>query len=242
MVTGSLKFFCIALFNPFVRISSRIRWRFGRPCRCPFSVFRPFSAVLEPGMVIVTRKEYELTNLFIHGFWTHAGLVVGNGILIEAVGKGIRRTAIEEFFSKVDDFAVYRPGIADREIIRKACDYAEKAVGLNYNYTFRLTNRSFYCSELIYRAFEEGIRHAGETFDYLKAGQLYRDGKMIITPEWLVSTPLQWERVASSRQDMPGLGHTSPENVPLPGRAGKFLHPVPCLFHAPGDHSLCTVC
>jgi hypothetical protein len=197
MVTGKIKFFCILLFYPIIRFSNRIRWRFGRAYRCSFDSIRPYIGLLSPGVVILTRRDYELSNLFIHGYWTHAGLVVADKVLVEAVGIGIRKTTLEKFFHKVDDFAVFRPGMGDPAVIRKACDYAETTIGLTYNFSFRLKKRSFYCSELIYRAYEAGLSSGSGPIDYTEIGKPYWEGKMIITPEWLVSSPLSWEKIAS---------------------------------------------
>lgn len=241
MVTGKIKFFCIQLFYPVIRLSNRVRWRFGRAYRCSYSSIEPHVKHIAPGMVIVTRRDYELTNLFIYSYWTHAGLVVSDNVLVEAVGKGIRKTTIEKFFEKVDDFAVYSPGVGDPAIIRKACEYAEKSVGLTYNFSFRLKKRSYYCSELIYRAFEAGFCKCSGTFEYTEFGRPYWEGKMIITPEWLVASPLSWEKIASN-----GAEHaadsisTGTDHMPLPRRAPDLLHKESGLFHVPGDKALCT--
>ena len=196
MTTSNLKFFGILFFNPFVRSANLVSWRFGRPYGCSFDSIRPYIETLRPGMVIVTRTNFLFGNLFIHGYWTHAGLVMPGNKLIEAVGGGVRETTLEQFFLQADDFAVYDPVVADHEIARHACEFAKQAIGLKYNFSFRRKLRKYYCSELIYLSFETGLRKCRGTMDYTEFAKPYWERRFIITPDWLVASPLQWKKIS----------------------------------------------
>lgn len=237
MTTSKFKFFCILICNPLVRIASRISFRNGRPYRCSFDSLKHLLGDLKPGMVILTRTDYNFGNLFIHGYWTHSGLMISRDEMIEAVGRGVRKTTLENFFAKVDDFAVFNPLSADKEVTRTACEFAERAVGMQYNYTFRRKRRSFYCSELIYLSFEKGLRKCRGTLEYTEFGRPYWEKRMIITPDWLVTSPLNWARTSAALVPS-GTDPGPAEDMPLAGRARKLFYMKPALFHRPGYGSL----
>jgi hypothetical protein len=167
MITSDLKFFGIRFFHPFVRVASRISWRFGRPYRCTFGNLEPYIPELKPGMVIVTRTNHLFSNVWIHGYWTHAGLVLPGNSLIEAVGGGVRESTLQKFFQGTDDFAIYEPTAASGTVAITACEFARKAVGLKYNFSFRRKPNRYYCSELIYLSFEEGMRKSRHTREFI---------------------------------------------------------------------------
>ena len=237
MITSDLKFFGIRFFLPVVRVASRISWRFGRPYRCNFRDLEPYIPELKPGMVIVTRTNHLFSNLWIHGYWTHAGLVLPGNNLIEAVGGGVRESTLQKFFQKTDDFAIYEPTAACGSVAMAACEFAKKAVGLKYNFSFRRKPNRYYCSELIYLSFEEGVRTSHNTREYTAFGSPYWNRRFIITPDWLISSPLRWKRISipcSAAQKRPH----APEHVPLSGRTGKPVDSKPGLFQHPGYRPL----
>jgi hypothetical protein len=134
---------------PVSKVINRINWRFGRPFRCEFREIRPVKENLQPGMVILTHKNYEFSTLFIPGYWTHSALVVSPGLIVEATGKGVRKNTLESFFSTVDDFIILKPRFCCRDVMKKAGEQATNLVGYPFSFDFRNSGEMFYCSGLI---------------------------------------------------------------------------------------------
>jgi hypothetical protein len=57
----------ILLLYPFIRLANRINWRFGRSYKCERVNVDGIRPLLTPGMLVLTHKDYEFTNLFING-------------------------------------------------------------------------------------------------------------------------------------------------------------------------------
>ena len=106
------------------------------------------------------------------GDWTHVALCTKQGPppeFVEAVGmtgsassRGVvRHSDFLQFISDTDlaigdkpKFAIVRP-TGDPDQIAAAVRYAEEQIGKPYDFAFSDKNDSFYCSELVYRAFNE---------------------------------------------------------------------------------------
>jgi len=138
---------------PFIRLAGRISWRMGRPFRGRFVRIERIMKNIEPGMVILTHKDFEFTNFLIRGYWTHAALVISGTEIVEAVGEGVTRKSLEEFFSTVDDFILLKPKFCSDSAMSKAVEFAGKAIGCAYNYYFIPRERSFFCTELVLNAY-----------------------------------------------------------------------------------------
>ena len=92
-----------------------------------------------------------------HNF-SHVGLVhvTDSGIfVIEAITKGVVYTPIETFVEKNTSANIYLARLKDkyRKYIPQAICTAYSHVGKAYDFSFDLTNDTYYCSELIYLAF-----------------------------------------------------------------------------------------
>ncbi len=108
---------------------------------------------LQPGDVMVTRKEHSLTNYFLPGYWPHAALYIGDGRVIEALADGVHERSIESPFS-VDAIATIRPHLP-RELIEQALQRARTHVGKPYDFDFDFTRSDrMVCTEVVYRSFE----------------------------------------------------------------------------------------
>lgn len=116
-------------------------------------------AKLEPGDALLSTKRFELTNVFIEGFWSHQAMYVGSvganaekGDVIEAVGTGVRRVWLKDFMLAKDYVAGYDPTFASPKEKIAAALWAASKVGLPYDFLFEygLTakNAAFYCAEL----------------------------------------------------------------------------------------------
>ncbi len=132
-------------------------------------------ALLEPGDVIVTRRERAVTNHFLPGYGPHAALYVGLetdrkrlGIeidddrrrrwsgdrrVLEALKDGVHFRPLESTLA-VDAAAVIRPRLAEREIAEALARAAlHEGKGYNFDFDFFRSDR-LVCTEVVYRAFD----------------------------------------------------------------------------------------
>ena len=98
----------------------------------------------------------EIKNLFI-GYdnlhFNHVGIYIGDGEIVEAAFKGVRKTELFSFLEKAADRVLV--GRIDNEIIAEqsaaiSLDY----IGYPYNFTYIDREDAFYCSQLIHHVYE----------------------------------------------------------------------------------------
>ena len=178
-IPGKIFIFTVIFIQPVIRLSNRINWRFGRAYRCSHLDTGHFLPALTPGMIILSHKDYEFTNFFISGYWTHSAIVTEDIHVIEAVGKGVIRTRLKDFISTVDDFIVLRPVSYETQDMRKAGEHVIKYLGYPYNFYFVPSKKYVYCSELIFRAYietsspDENIRFKSDSYHKFSKGKLF---------------------------------------------------------------------
>lgn len=92
--------------------------------------------------------------------YTHMGLVEVAGdtvwVLHAAPGKGVCKELLEEFCLDGKDSIVvghYRVLDIPDQSVNDALAFANKQLGLPYNYSYILADEGFYCSELVYQAY-----------------------------------------------------------------------------------------
>jgi len=107
-----------------------------------------------PGDGIITFSEGELTNYFIDGEYKHCAMYLGQGQVIEAVGKGVVITDLEDFCASKDKICVVRPKFCTFDERLRAVKYALTQVGTAYDYEFNPNVDSFYCAELYTQALQ----------------------------------------------------------------------------------------
>jgi len=150
----------------------RNRWRAGRVTP---ALQTQLAALLEPGDVVVTRREQAFSNLFLPGYWPHAALYIGSAAdraalgvgvdpdrarrwsaevrFLEALKDGVRFRPVEETLS-VDAVAVLRPRLDPThkaEAIARAVSHEGKLY--NFDFDFFRSDRVV-CTEVIYRGFD----------------------------------------------------------------------------------------
>jgi uncharacterized protein YycO len=140
-------------FKPIIRLAGKINWRIGRPYKVRKDKLQEMKMKIKPGMVVLTHKEYELTNLFIPGYWTHSAMIVSKDEIVEAAGQGVMKKKLDDFFQSIDDFLLLEPCFCDRSAMQKASKFANQVIGYSYNYFFMPRDRSFFCTELIFNAY-----------------------------------------------------------------------------------------
>ena len=157
--------------------------RLGHKPGLPAAVAAEFRSLLLPGDVLVTRKEYALTNYFLPGYWPHAALYLGTaeqlnglgiseepvvrargsqlaalsqnatGVVLESLKDGVHLRTLESPFAS-DSVIVLRPKLVDREIARGiARVLAHESKPYDFDFDFRRSDR-LVCTEVVYRAFD----------------------------------------------------------------------------------------
>jgi YVTN family beta-propeller protein len=120
---------------------------------------------------------YVAQEALFNGYWTHAGLYVGDGVIAESSGRidctpwwevwtclspepGVQTHRIEDTgFWTASDWAILRPTASTGQR-DGASSYAVNQTGKDYNWWYldKETEGSFYCSQLVWRAYEtQGI-------------------------------------------------------------------------------------
>jgi uncharacterized protein YycO len=130
---------------------------------------RTLMNMMRPGDALVSRRNHELTNLIIPGFWKHAAKYVGNGRVVEAIGRGVIETSLEEFMTTKDAVCVRRGRWSEVLAIHSA-EEALKMRGRKYDYLVepngsdwggRRVNDAFYCSEVVWASDQAAHAWAG---------------------------------------------------------------------------------
>jgi hypothetical protein len=192
-------------FYPFVFVSNKINWRMGRPYKCNSVNINSLHPLLQPGMVVLSHKDFEFTNLFIRGYWTHSAIVIDHAHIVEATSKGVELKRTNDFFISVDDFIVLKPSFCGSSEMEEACWYVKKVVGYPYNFTFLHGRKAFYCTELIYWAYMQACRDLPE---YLEMDKKI-NGK-ILNPQVIYESQESWQTVACINSASHGCSCTDP--------------------------------
>ncbi|HKS16290.1 MAG TPA: YiiX/YebB-like N1pC/P60 family cysteine hydrolase [Planctomycetota bacterium] len=119
---------------------------------------------LRPGDILLERRNWNLSNVGLPGFWPHAALYIGGRReVVEALGTGVGYNSLEKS-AGADYVAVLRPRLPAAEIdtaIRRAIGY----VGRPYDFDFDfLTDAALVCSELVYKCYQPGRQGRGVPF------------------------------------------------------------------------------
>ena len=164
-------------------MAAEISTRPGHRPALPPTVMEQFRDLLEPGDVLVVRKEHAITNYFLPGYWKHVALCLGRpaelaalGIedhenvrsrrsrlswgeddrcvrVLEALKDGVRIRSLDSPFAS-DALAVLRPTIP-RAALGEALARGLFHEGKPYDFDFDLTRSDrLVCTEVIYRSFE----------------------------------------------------------------------------------------
>lgn len=152
-----------------------------QPCLPP-EIASDIRARLQPGDVIVVRKEFALTNYFLPGYWPHAALYLGTdsqlrklgietdphvqrrwgqltqlamqgGVVLESMKDGVHLRSLDSPF-RADSIVVLRPCIAADDIRRAvARALVHEGKPYDFDFDFRRSDR-LVCTEVIYRAYD----------------------------------------------------------------------------------------
>lgn len=109
--------------------------------------------------VLVSRTEWEMSNLFLPGKWKHCA-IYRNGMVFEATTHGVRCITLEEFVFKKDKVGLCRANASIGEMDgENILHFLYDNMGEGYDYTFDWgTTKQWYCSKYVYFALCEGIK------------------------------------------------------------------------------------
>jgi len=104
---------------------------------------------VQSGDILLTRHAGYLSSIFGPGYWGHAGIYVGENIMVEATGKGVKTIDILDF-CRADGLTLLRTKLSytqQEAAARKATSLAQ--MGLEYDYEFESGDNEYYCTELV---------------------------------------------------------------------------------------------
>lgn len=152
---------------------------------------------LQPGDILLSRTDGELSNVLIPGFWKHLGLYVGDreGVreaVVEAIGKGVTATPLASFAMQKDYICVLRSTIAAESERSQVADWVWSKIGSPYDFAFASSTEAFYCAEL---------GHSGYKIFCPKFEMplLPRLGALTVTPDDFSQEKGLWEPLLDTR-------------------------------------------
>jgi uncharacterized protein YycO len=126
------------------------------------SDFRAIEAICKPGHIILSTTRGEMSNLFIPGFWSHAGMISVDGKhVVEARTKeGVTKTDLAEFcFVNKDYICLIDPILLTSYERVVAAMYAETLIGTPYDFAMSMSEiKKLYCSEVVFDALNQIYR------------------------------------------------------------------------------------
>jgi hypothetical protein len=192
-------------------LAAHVYTRPGHKPSLPAGVADQIGRLLMPGDVLITRKEYALTNYFLPGYWPHAALYLGDaqclaglGIqdhenvrprwarlleasspeprrVLEAMADGVRIRSVVSPYA-CDSLVVIRPLLASADVAR-ALARGLFHEGKQYDFDFDFTRSDrLVCTEVVYRSYE-GI--GGIRFDLSR-----RAGRLVLSAADLLGMAL----------------------------------------------------
>lgn len=159
--------------------------------------------VIQPGDVLLTHRDREITNPLIPGYWKHAAMFIDKGRIVEAIGKGVIDNSFDEFCRTKDAVVCLRPTFATAEEMLLAVGFAKSLRGLPYDYLVehefsRAVNLAFYCSEVPWWSYEQVFIAAGKANPFEPRSTL---GVPTIAPQDYRNAKKLWKTVLLIRGD-----------------------------------------
>ncbi|MEO2024800.1 MAG: YiiX/YebB-like N1pC/P60 family cysteine hydrolase [Fuerstiella sp.] len=173
---------------------------------------------LQPGDIIIVRKEHAFTNYFLPGYWPHAALYIGTvpelrnlglhehenvqskwntietvdssraGRVLEAMKDGVRIRSVSCPF-RSDAVAIIRPQLSLRDVTEAiGRGFFHAGKGYDFDFDFARSDR-LVCTEVVYRSYE-GI--GGIRFDLTR-----RAGRLTLSAEDLLQKAINKDGLAT---------------------------------------------
>jgi uncharacterized protein YycO len=143
----------VKLLRPVLHVlGGRLRQR----KRLDYKAYEQVRGVVQIGDVIVTRRR-GLVAWLIPGYWSHAAIVTGSELVTHAVYPVVESTPLANLVMTNDDVAVLRPRFAAPVQRQEAAAFARRFVGVPYDLGFGPGKDAFYCSELVWHAYQSVV-------------------------------------------------------------------------------------
>lgn len=126
--------------------------------KVPAAYWHSIEHVAQAGDVLLSRENWRSTNLIIPGFWAHAAIYAGNGVVIEAIGLGVQAVPFVKWVLGKDHAALLRFKNVPPEKRTLAGMYAFGQIGRPYDYDFASGTQAWYCAELVWYSHECVLR------------------------------------------------------------------------------------
>ncbi len=140
---------------------------------------------LQPGDIIIERRNWVLSNAFLPGYWPHAALYIGSRgqlqelglhedgrvaphwkslesdhhptVVIEALAPGVILTSLEHSVGEADSVCVLRPRLSTEQK-KEAIARAFSHLGKPYDFDFDFfSSDKLVCTELVFRAYDGSL-------------------------------------------------------------------------------------
>jgi len=130
--------------------------------RLPRAIDRKLCDVMQPGDVIVVRKQFALTNYFLPGYWPHAALYLGDISQLEQIGLH----AVEEMrprWSKLLGVDTSRP----HRVLEAQKDGVHfRSIASPWASDCAVVIRPMLATEQVATALQRGVKHEGKPYDF----------------------------------------------------------------------------
>lgn len=151
-----IRYWILKFITPVTRLMGRIELH---QILMPDTAYEELDTLLENGDVIISRRMWALSNIGIPGFYKHATIFRG-GNVVEAIGTGVQEVPLPKWLYTHDYACVLRAKFANLNQRYIAADRAHAMVGLPYDFEFEPGVKAFYCSELVYWAYQTAMNGA----------------------------------------------------------------------------------
>lgn len=128
---------------------------------------RRAKSLLKKGDIILVGGLRRLSSFIIKGPVTHSMIYLGHNRVIQAVIDGVEIDHLYEIFCEYDTMIILRatehhlnPKKYHKKI-EKIIEYAKSKIGKPYDFEFKTTKKGFYCTELLYFAFQKAHLDSG---------------------------------------------------------------------------------
>lgn len=109
--------------------------------------------LLEPGDVLLTRTNGELTTLIVPGFWKHAAVCIGKSKIIDATFAGVKERWLADLVMRTDYLAVMRVKEVTVHDQINITEFAQDQLGKVYDFEMQANDiDALFCSELVLNA------------------------------------------------------------------------------------------
>ena len=144
----------LAIIMPFVKIVAHIYVAFKKP-GMDGRAYRKIERSLQKGDVLLSYTKGEASNFFNRERFTHGAIYVGDGVIVESVGSGVRSDYLSNFCFKKDHVLLLR--FTKKIFIDSVVSFAISQRGREYDNDFEDNGKKYYCFELVAAAFKSAL-------------------------------------------------------------------------------------